>query len=153
GRHLVILEALIGGSRGRSEVGELGLFFRQGDQMFTLVSPYEDQRFALTTSQWESFHQQDAERLVKWNADRRAAASESEDAYWAKRHEMARQYVAQLPPIEIPAGDEGQSVIDRFINAPIREASARTAPLTTDDQFLRRIYLDTVGVVPPLAEQ
>jgi len=153
GRHLVILEALIGGSRVRSEVGELGLFIRQGEDMFTLVSPQEDQQFALTSSQWETFHRQETERLVQWNANRRAAAAESEDAYWAQRHDMARQYIAQLPPIEIPAGDETQSVIDRFINAPIREAAARTAPLTTDDQFLRRIYLDTVGVVPTLAEQ
>ena len=75
---------------------------------------------------------------------RRAAASQ--DAFWRRRHKLAQAVV--------PIDSAATQTIDEFIRAKIDRAQANVthAPLLSDQAFLRRVYLDTVGVPPTVAE-
>jgi hypothetical protein len=42
--------------------------------------------------------------------------------------------------------------IDRFIDAKLREKKIETLPIASDEQFVRRIYLDAIGRIPTLDE-
>ena len=53
-------------------------------------------------------------------------------------------FVFKAPP---PAND-----IDRFVFAKQKELQLNPAPLASDEVFLRRVYLDTIGVLPTVAE-
>ncbi len=47
---------------------------------------------------------------------------------------------------------EAALTIDRFIDDTLREKKLEPLPITSDEQFVRRIYLDAVGRIPTLAE-
>src|SRR5262249_26676588 len=81
----------------------------------------------------------------------RQAARAGDDAYWQHRHELARRLWAQKPPIPVPQVGPGTPVhndIDRFLGRRLEEAGVPPTPLLDDDAFLRRVTLDTVGVIP-----
>jgi hypothetical protein len=40
-------------------------------------------------------------------------------------------------------------VIDQQINARLKEEDLKPSPLSDDGEFLRRVYLDLIGVIPP----
>ncbi|HYI92175.1 MAG TPA: DUF1549 and DUF1553 domain-containing protein [Bryobacteraceae bacterium] len=42
--------------------------------------------------------------------------------------------------------------IDRYVFAKLRTVNVIPSPLSTDEEFLRRVYLDTVGAAPTIAE-
>src|SRR6476659_1217273 len=42
--------------------------------------------------------------------------------------------------------------IDRLIDAKLRKKHIEPMPVTSDEQFVRRIYLDVVGRIPTLEE-
>ena len=42
--------------------------------------------------------------------------------------------------------------IDRLVNAELAKVNIKPAPLTTDEQFIRRIYLDLTGKLPTPAD-
>lgn len=54
------------------------------------------------------------------------------------------KFVFKSPP---PANE-----IDRFVFAKQKELQLTPAPLATDEVFLRRVYLDTIGVLPTAGE-
>ncbi|MEX2169168.1 MAG: DUF1549 domain-containing protein [Pirellulales bacterium] len=47
---------------------------------------------------------------------------------------------------------EAARAIDRFIDDTLRKKRLEPLPITSDEQFVRRIYLDEVGRIPTLAE-
>jgi hypothetical protein len=51
-----------------------------------------------------------------------------------------------------PAETASPSVIDRHVFAKQKELQLNPAPLATDDVFLRRVYLDAIGVLPTAKE-
>ncbi|MGY8768865.1 MAG: DUF1553 domain-containing protein [Pirellulales bacterium] len=156
GTHLVTIELLVGGSKVRLETGEFGLYSRQGENQFTLMSPRSDYKIALTDEAWDTLAKQERNRLRQQNLDRRRLASAEEDKYWQARHQVAKQYTNSLPKTIVPLiknKTRHQNAIDSFITVLIEKANAKTSPLSNDDTFIRRVYLDTVGVVPTEEEQ
>ena len=53
--------------------------------------------------------------------------------------------VAQTTPAELAPK------IDELINARVAEAEARVAPNCSDEEFIRRVYIDVAGKIPPVS--
>src|SRR5262249_35965778 len=93
----------------------------------------------------------DAQRRREARA--RLDATTDERAYWRKRHAEARRWCDEQPAIAIPeTALPVHNPIDRFLGARIEKAGAKLPPLLDDDAFLRRVTLDTAGVLPTPAE-
>ena len=84
--------------------------------------------------------------MVSINQRRRAAASAEYSAYWATATRRG------------PATTRGRrpalpyKTIDEFINASLTAENVAAAPLCDDHAFLRRIYLDIIGITPTAAQ-
>lgn len=168
GSTVVALQSMIGGKGYRYEAGEITLAHRTNDsQAWQLLSL--DRVISLTDEDWAEYEREHQAAIQRVDDRQRRASAAAEDAVWLQRHQQARQFIRQLDPIELPndrveggrlEGDEfthdsiksepASQVIDQLIDAGLRAADAwdeRTA-ITSDRQFLRRLYLDCVGVVP-----
>lgn len=51
-----------------------------------------------------------------------------------------------------PRSQEVTETIDRWIEAGLKEAGVKAAPIADDAEFLRRVYLDLIGRIPTVAE-
>ena len=70
---------------------------------------------------------------------------------------MGQVAAAQVGVIRSPAGRDfptfpTANVIDELVLAKLRQMNVRPAPLSTDEEFVRRVYLDTIGLPPPPEE-
>ena len=149
--HSFELLSVIGDKNTRPETGELLVAILPragGDGLPRLLSDDASQAIELTDSAWKAFRIVSEDRTTSLNRQRRKAAYVSEDNYWKSRHDFARRYVSQslkdlteLTPARL----------NRLIASAAPER--KSSPPTNDYQFLRRIYLDTVGVPPTLSEQ
>ena len=150
--HEFRLEALVGGQSRRLETGELSLNVAGPDGSFAFMAPGDtavsDQRIVHTEAGWAEVSQLLRQRLESLNAERRGQQQQLTADYWERRREIARNYVAGLPKIEIPEVPGVTHPIDRFILARLQEAGAEPRPLVDDLAFLRRASLDTIGVIP-----
>ncbi len=160
GSHEVLLEAVVGGKGLRPEIGELGVAFaaREPDgsvRVYHLLQPRTIAAEAtdasdpfgapLTDDGWREYAFAHRERVLALNRKRRRDASRSSDAYWRQRHAEAA-FVAVRMPVRREAS------IDTFIEERLREAGAEPRTVVSDHTFLRRVSLDTRGVVPTPAE-
>ncbi|MBI1368716.1 MAG: DUF1553 domain-containing protein [Planctomycetes bacterium] len=153
--HVIEVRAFLGGKKYRPEIGELSVSTRMGDDMFCLVSPRDEVHVQMTDADWEAYARDEQDRMVELNAQRRREVGKAEAAYWQHRHDLTRAAVAKEPPIDVPAVKSTSAVfndVDRFIEAKLEEQNIEPAPLCDDNTFLRRIYIDTVGVFPTPAE-
>ncbi len=136
--HQVELWAVVGGKGLRNETGEL---------LAAVIAPGDVPRLIggevpLTAPGWEAFVDRESSRLVALDANHRHRASASDDAFWAHRHELARQLAgAALGNVALDAGN----LVDRSL-------AKESGPLVDDAAFLRRLALDTTGVIPDPAE-
>jgi len=67
------------------------------------------------------------------------------------RHRQVKQWALQQPAPALPAVSPQFPVynaIDRYIGAQLAAAKAAPQPLTSDLEFLRRLSLDTIGLIP-----
>ena len=156
GKHKFVLEAVVGGNGLRAELGELCVAIAgDGDDLFHVLSPDEYERFPLTDQAWSSWVAGARARMDAIDTEQRRQAARADDEYWEQRHELARRHYEQLPAPDVPVVESQSSVsniIDRFIVHRLERKSLPPAPLCSDMDFLRRVTLDTVGVVPTLAE-
>ncbi len=153
--HTFLLEAYVGGKNLRPEIGELSVSRKENDGMFYLMSPRGDLRVPMTDEGWETYARHQAAETAALNARLRKIRGEEESRYWQWRHELARARVAQKPAPALPQVSAGMPVlndVDRFIGRKLQEAGIGPAPLTDDHAFLRRVYLDVVGVIPTVRE-
>lgn len=151
GRHLFVLESHVGGAKLRQETGELSVAIAGSEGMFHLLGPRADSRIPLTDDDWSALAAAEKRKMAMWDVDRRRVASKEEDRYWTKRHELTRQFMQSIPaPIVTQPKDAGRvkNDIDKFINAELENRKVAPAPLTDDYAFLRRVTLDTVGMLP-----
>ncbi|MEX0586842.1 MAG: DUF1553 domain-containing protein, partial [Pirellulales bacterium] len=73
--------------------------------------------------------------------------------YWTRRHEFAREHApAAATPPQLDDESDVFNDIDRFINATLVQAQRQPLPLIDDFGFLRRLALDTTGVIPSLPQ-
>lgn len=143
GEHVVIFETRLGGrstKRGgalRRELGETLVAVQlAGEREYTLVGPRE--RVPLTNAGWVAFVQEREKAYDRLDAGRRAALHDADREYWQKRHAEARDFIAMLPPLAVPAADQTLSeanLVDRFVNASI--ARVRTATSAAGNRTVR----------------
>lgn len=149
--HVFRFEMIVGGQKHRPEFGETAVCIASPDGDFRLLS--ETLRFELTDQQWPAFMEHQREFVADLNAQRRRQTGVKEAEYWQRRHALARQAIADLPPISPPEAETdtdfpAHNAVDRFINSDLREAGQVPTPLVDDWAFLRRVSLDVLGIIP-----
>ena len=165
--HVLLIECLVGGKGIRPEIGELfaavaptsksapnksGPAVRTDSEVgatFTLLAPEGAKKKVpgLTSDEWLTFCEDQRERVVALNAERRR--NPAEEAYWKQRHDLARQHAKPAPAVPAVAADASIfNDVDRFIAAKLAKNNTKPAPLCDDASFLRRATLDLTGVIP-----
>ena len=79
---------------------------------------------------------------------------------YADAHKTAPQTTTPLPTGQLSTADWlkvstaplQSAEIDRLVGANLKKANIRPAPLTTDEEFIRRVTLDLAGRLPAPAE-
>jgi hypothetical protein len=136
--HRVELWAIVGGKGLRNETGELLAAVALPGDVPKLIGD----EVPLTGPGWEAFVDRESARLVALDADSRRRASALDDAYWTRRHGLARR-LAEVIPSRVPPG--AGDLVDRALGKI-------PGPLADDASFFRRLSLDTIGVIPLPAE-
>src|SRR5205085_2728550 len=80
-----------------------------------------------------------------------AMAGAPTDDFWQNFRARQRTEFATLPKPAVPPAGEGNP-IDRFMAAAWLKAKVPRPPLVDDATFLRRAWLDLVGLLPPVSE-
>jgi hypothetical protein len=142
--HEFRLEVMVGGQRLRLELGETLIGVSRQGGPWQLLSP--GKAVSLSDDAWAAYVQECRARHDARDTAARRTAAEEEAKYWQKRHELARQIHPALTQPDSP------DTIDGFIGKKLKENKVQPAPLADDDTFLRRVYLDTVGVIPTPTE-
>lgn len=146
----VRLELYVGGGKQRPELGETGVFIRpKGGEHFRLLGHGLD--VAFTDAGWLDFASRQRDDLLALNAARRREVGAEEDAYWQRRHDLARSVWQQKPPVSIPAAKSAEASdhpVDRFIDSKLAALGASPTEVIDDHAFLRRVTLDLIGTVP-----
>jgi hypothetical protein len=155
GEHRVRLEVFIGGKRRRPEPGELSVSIAPaGSDDFRILSPSASD-IPLTDTGWWKFESRRRAELTTINQQRRRQASAEYAKYWDRRHDWAREYLAKSPAPAVPNVKDETVVfndVDRFVQAKLDAAGVAAGSLASDEAFLRRIYLDTIGLTPTAAQ-
>ncbi|QDT32238.1 DUF1553 domain-containing protein [Thalassoglobus polymorphus] len=155
GRHIVVLESIIGHPGVRLRVGELSVGISGPDETaFRILSPTKSIPF--NDEEWITFIEQERNQLVEMNQKERRHKDQKEREWWERRHVLTRQIVESLPTVDVPnvssqvnvSNEDVSNEIDRFIQKRLEENGIKPAPVATDLQFLRRLSLDVVGVIP-----
>lgn len=138
GRARVVLESLLGGKAYRPEPGELSVGVETADgRSFNLLQaaqaraepvPLTDAAVAATLTGIEH-------SLTALDDRTRLAAAATQGAYWAKRHDGAREWAQAHPAPAVPAG--AAHPIDAFVAGKIQRALAEAAkaPITEARDF------------------
>ncbi|MEX0818597.1 MAG: DUF1553 domain-containing protein [Pirellulaceae bacterium] len=155
GTHIVRLDALVGGSGLRLELDELCLAVARPGEPFTLLSADGASTIPLTDQAWNRHRDELRHLLASIDRDNRELAARQWKQYWDRRHDLAREAIAKKPAVTIPASPAempANNEIDHFIGERLANENLSPAALTDDYAFLRRVTLDTVGVVPTRGE-
>ncbi len=149
GEHTLVLTAVIGGKGLAPFPGELAVSYARSGEVDRLLGG--DKAPLLTDRDWEEYAKQARARHHEGDLDRRRAVDDEVDAEWRKRHKKVREWVEAQPAPTVPpleANWPANNDIDHFIAARAAEAQLRPNELTSDLEFLRRLSLDTVGLLP-----
>jgi hypothetical protein len=142
--HKFVMEVLVGLKDRRPELGETSVSVSCAcDDKFFLLAPSSSLRVPLTEGGFEGYLE---ERRSYWKAhdvSARRTIAASEEKYWDWRHELARKLDQA-----VGAKTSNGGSIDDFINQKLKAARVQPAPLTDDYAFLRRLSLDTTGLIP-----
>ncbi len=158
GPHAFRLETIVGDQKLRHELGELSLSISRngesasntGEPSFKLLAPTPS--IALSESNWQTYVKAQRQQLQIADTAARRLADLNERRYWQQRHELARKHWADRK-LDVPSSataNGGATDIDRFLAAKLNKKPHPAEPteLTDDYTFLRRVTLDTIGVVP-----
>jgi hypothetical protein len=134
GDHLVILETIVGNyigkSKRRPELGETVVAISpEGTESWQLLSP-GTRVVPYTDAGWAAYHDERSAHLDRVNAAAREAKRTEHAAYWAKRREAAKEWLAStkdepVPPL--PKGYPASNAIDHFLAVTIDRAVAQKA--------------------------
>ena len=142
GTHVFRLDAIAGGRSIRPETGNLCVAIASDDGDFQILTPDTADPWVPTERGWREFLAEEDGRFQDLNQRLRLQAGAQEQKYWQERHRVAREIVLAK------ANKESRSrTIDQLCLAS--SGRDRDAISEIDDAaFLRRITLDTIGVVP-----
>jgi mono/diheme cytochrome c family protein len=124
----VVLELVVGGNGHRTETGEVCVAMLAADGKSYEILGANSQRLPLTDAAAEPALARIEAELRNVDDTRRRQAAATQDAFWSKRHQLARDWAKQNLSPKIPAGDVAASHgIDAFINAKIERALAASS--------------------------
>lgn len=147
--HELIFESLVGSSNSRCELGETMVALRQGDAMFTLVSPVADVSqpggapVHLVDAEYLEYEREIESQLARMDHQVLVEEAAKEEAFWQQRHAAARAAIEHQPAAK------HYDTLDEVVAAETPDAGESSI---SDLQFLRRLTLDTIGVPPSLEE-
>lgn len=120
----VVLEMVVGGPNARVETGETVVAVRLEDgAMFDVLTPHgREGKLVLSDAAIEPELEKIEVRLGKFDDRIRRTAASTQDAFWRKRHEIARKWVKANPAPALP--DAKYNPIDAFLQAKINSALA-----------------------------
>ena len=147
GGHVILLETFVGGAGVRTELGELMVGYAAKGKPFQLLGGDTSHPRGLSAVDWDRYFLSYSLELLRRNDERRRASDPLERQHWANRHDLARRATAARP---LPAGDDSTPQVDRWLQAA--GAIGLKTAVVDDHTFLRRLVLDTTGVVPSLKE-
>lgn len=137
GKHLVVLETIVGGRVGKSsnlrpELGETVVAISpEGSQSFELLGPgptgSSGERVPYTDAGWKSYAAAEEIRVAKLESDRRSAAFRTQAGFWSTRRELAKSWLGSTPEVPVPPASRdfpANNAIDHFLN---QKLAARTA--------------------------
>ncbi len=151
--HQFRLEVVVGGQKLRPEVGRPAVAIAKEGGQFYLLAPKLETPF--TIAGWNKYADASWVRNRDRNAQTRRRVSDGERQYWVKRHTLTRQVALRQKALEPPKVKNTKVVnnpIDLFICAKLEAAKVKPTSLTSDEAFLRRVTLDTIGVIPTVQE-
>ena len=152
--HRFRLDSFVGGQKLRMELGELLVAIAGPGEPFRLLTPTV-KRIGVSEADWPEYAAATRERMKRHDAATRVSVGADEAKYWQMRHDLARRaWSNRSAPVvpEVGGKTPVQNAIDRFIGKRLEERGVAPAPPTDDLAFLRRVSLDTVGVIPSRAE-
>jgi len=151
--HRFTLQAVIGGKGLIPTPGELCVSIGRKGEVPRLLGP--DSAPLLTDEAWERHAAEAAARHRSADVAARRELSRGVVASWEERHRKVREWLSGSPSPKLPALPPGATVrtpVDRFIASRLGARGRKpTAPLS-DLAFLRRLSLDTTGLIPTPAE-
>lgn len=151
GEHILRLDTIVGGSGLRLELDEVCVAMAKPGTPFALLSADGAPTIPLTEEAWVPHRDELRNLLATIDRENRELAAQQWKQYWDRRHDVAREAIEQTPaptPPALPSGAPAHNEIDHFIAERIASENVTAAELTDDYAFLRRVTLDTVGVVP-----
>ena len=126
------LEVFAGGREGKNprrvEVGETVVAIaKSGQDNWELLTPLTEV-IPYTDSAWERYHARVARTVADYGAANRAVLRDKNAAYWAKRREVAKAWLASVPePVvpPLPNGFQSQNPVDHFIAAKFESVKSQ----------------------------
>ncbi len=150
GEHTFRLEGIVGGRSIRPEPGEVVAAIAGEGEDFVVLTPDLVESWSPTEERWTAFANEEEHRVRSLNQSLRTTASAKEDEYWKQRHEQARELARAQ---QLQEGTRDSLTIDHLL---LLEAGASSSqeqlPMIDDAAFLRRVTLDTIGIVPTREE-
>ena len=153
GEHFVILETMLGNIKGkqkqRPELGEtVAAISLAGSESWSLLSPGQ-RHVPYTDAGWAAYEEERRQWLQVVNRSARAAQRAEHAEYWDSRRQAAREWLASVPAVPVPALPEGYTAanpIDLFVAARIDQVSAEA-------EQERQSSVDYFEQIAPLLEQ
>jgi hypothetical protein len=155
GFHRLKLELFGGGKSKRVEFGETGLYIAPaGSDAFRLVAHETLWHDPLTDDGWLAYESRRRGELAQINQQRRREASKEYAAYWERRHAWAREQVVERNLFRSSDFRNGMNsvLLDVLAADAAKAAGKQPLPLTDDWSFVRRVYIDLIGVIPTAAQ-
>ncbi len=138
----VVLEAVVGGKNQRTETGEMCVALETEDgKSFSILCAGSERSLPLTDAAVVPVLARLETNLSDLDDAHRRAAAQSRDAFWRKRHDFAREWVAKQPP---PLPPKSGHPVDAFIDAKIEAALASNAAASGDSDAFQK------GILPIL---
>jgi cytochrome c553 len=97
--HDYVFEMIAGNGRVRTTLGETSLSLRQPDGLHMLFTP-SGKAVPLTDDGWADFRKERLAFYAVHDQQQRQRLRAQQDAYWAQRHEQAREVIAQKKPMK-----------------------------------------------------
>jgi Protein of unknown function (DUF1553)./Protein of unknown function (DUF1549)./Planctomycete cytochrome C. len=139
----VVLETLAGGQAFRADPGETCVAVESVDgSTFNLLSP-ADNALPLTDETVTSLLAKQEADLTRLDDQRRRAAAASQNSYWKKRHDLAREWVERNPAPAVP--NNASHPVDAFLDAKIQ--SALTASSKTTAEEAKQFYNNVLPIL------
>lgn len=124
GKSRVVLELVVGGKGHRTETGEVCVAMLSADGKSYELLGAASTRLPLTDAAVEPVLLSMEKWLTQFDDQRRRGAAASQHDFWQKRHDLARQWMPEIPS---PVARNATHPIDAFITSKIELAVAASA--------------------------